>query len=168
MTVWYFTPVLTVPAKTAPPALFSQALALQDGILDTMTLKIPSGHAGLTGVAVFSGGVQLWPSQQGTFVIGDNETVTWDYGREIGGAGLLVAGFNNDIFPHSFYFRFAISDKQAATPVTIESAQDSRPVQPQVAGTIAQLAGAVTAGQLAAAMTAGQPSFADLAGVQQP
>lgn len=136
---------LTVPAATPIAAPVSQKVPLDDINLDKVTVVIPSGHALLTGVAIFWSGVQIAPYITGTWLSGDDETIDFAYDDEITASGLQVVAYNTDAFPHSFLFRWFLSTIQAQTPVTIDSPQAATAPLPADVATIVNLTGTTDA-----------------------
>jgi hypothetical protein len=145
---YFFTRKLSLAAKA--PATAGPNLNLEDAILDRMQVRIPPGHVGLTGIAIYSSGTQVWPTGQGTWTIGDNELIDWLPALEVTQHGLQPVGYNNDKYPHTFYLRFWLTDKPPAVAAAIIAAPQLTPVKPATASTVGNLAGALTAADLAA------------------
>lgn len=124
MTDRVYTTQLTVPAGTLQSAPVSQQVVLDDIQLDSVQVIIPDGHASLTGCAVVAGGNPVVPFTIGTFISGNGEAPEFSYGAQVGANQLTVIAFNTDVYPHTFYFRWRMSDQKAA-PVVIESPQAS-------------------------------------------
>jgi hypothetical protein len=73
----------------------------------SVEIVIPSGHRGLTGIAIANSGGQLVPyAQEPTFLIGDDDRLEYDIGVEVD-TGFQVCVYNTDVYPHNFYLRFA-------------------------------------------------------------
>lgn len=125
MTGRLYTNVFTVPAGTAINAPFTSAQLLDDAILDQLDVTIPPGHSGLTGFRVLWSTGQIVPYVQGTWITGDDEEINIKYGAEITQSGLVLVGYNTDVFAHSFLLRWHVSDLNPANPVIIESPQSS-------------------------------------------
>lgn len=69
-----------------------------------ITLTVPRGHQGLTGIEVETQGLQLVPfNQPGTFVIADESRFDWPIALQVDGT-LTAKSFNTDVWPHTFYF----------------------------------------------------------------
>lgn len=135
----FYTTQFVIPANTAIAAPVSQAVILEDAQLDTLTIVIPDGHVGLTGIAITRGGVQTFPFIQGTWLTGNNDVVQYPYDGEITANGFVLSGYNTDIYPHSFYLRWEISDLTAASPVQITSPQAGAAPAPADIASIAAL-----------------------------
>jgi hypothetical protein len=143
MSTRVYTTVFTIPAGTAIAAPLSQAIALENNILDSLDVTIPDGHVGLTGLAVFWSGTQIFPYQGATWINGNNERIGYAYDAEITQNGLSLVGYNTDIYPHSFYLRWYVSDLDATPPVANDLATGGGAPSPADAGTIAGLSGSV-------------------------
>lgn len=118
-----YTTTFTIPAGTPIATPFVQGVVLDDEHLDRLRIVIPDGPAGLTGLAVTWGGTQIAPYQAGTWVSGNDETIDYDYDGEVTAAGLVLAGYNLDVWPHSFILRWFMSLLTTTSPVVISSAQ---------------------------------------------
>jgi hypothetical protein len=66
--------------------------------------------------------------------VANDEVMDVGYAGEITESGLQVAGYNTDLFAHSFYLRWQVEDLAAATPVTISSPQAAGPAGPDTSG----------------------------------
>lgn len=146
MTSRLYTSQLIVPVGTPIAAPFSQPVVLDDINLDKVTVIIPDGHAGLTGVAIFWGGVQIVPYTGATWLTGNGEAIDFEYDGQVTAAGLTVAGYNLDVFQHAFLFRWFLSPLTGGSPVTIDSANTAAGAALSTAG-IGDLSGTVLVGQ---------------------
>ena len=95
--------------------------------VDTVTIVIPAGHAGLTGVQLWYGGGPAIPYDSGWFS-GDDDYIPLDL-SEIFPPGVpwTVAMINNDVIPHSFQTRWAMSyltGSSAPVPAAPVNVQD--------------------------------------------
>lgn len=114
------------PAGTAIATPTTTKPALGDVWLDSVELRIPVGHRGLTGVYVANNNTAIVPySSPPTYLIGDDERLTFDIGDEVA-TQLSIVTYNTDVFDHTFYFRFSgrpmsVQNAAASTlaPVTV-------------------------------------------------
>lgn len=118
-----YTTTFTVPALTQIAAPFSQAIVLDDVVLDAVRIIIPSGHVALTGFAIVWAGTQIAPYGVGTWITGNDEIIDYPFDGEITEFGLSVRGYNLDVFPHSFFLRWLVSDRYSGGPVPTSSTQ---------------------------------------------
>lgn len=107
----YVPQAVTVTANTPPSAPFFANTALGHVIVESVTVVIPTGHAGLTGIAVSLAGIHVVPYGDNTaFVLGDGTEETFELGFETD-TGLNLVGYNTDAaFDHTFYLRWKIRD----------------------------------------------------------
>ncbi len=113
----------TVPAGTAIAAPASQPVVLEDAHLDTVRVLVPDGHSGLTGLRITWGGTQIMPINPGTWIISNDEIFDWPADEDVTANGLSLAGYNLDIYPHTFYLRFQITDRTGSPVAGIQSGQ---------------------------------------------
>lgn len=136
----------TVPAGTPAAAPLVSPVVLEDAQLESVRIVIPPGHFGLTGLAVLWGGIQIVPFGQGTSIVANDEIIDYAWDDEITANGLALSGFNTDVFPHSFYLRWVITDLPAtSSPVVIASPQAAAAPSPDDAAAIAALTDTATA-----------------------
>lgn len=144
MTSRIYETTFTVPAGTAIATPFTQGVILEDENLDLLTIIVPDGHAGLTGLRITWGGTQILPFGTGSWIIANNDRIDWPYDGEISETGLQLVGYNLDLFPHSFYLRWQISNLGAAgSPIVVESPQATPAAPADIAG-ITDLSGLVS------------------------
>lgn len=143
MTGYLYSTDFTVPASTPIGSPFAQFVTLDDRKLASVRFVIPDGHNGLTGVRVTSGGTNVVPYVQGTWLVGNNEIIDFNYDGEVQVNRFRLVGYNTDIFAHTFHLRWTLVDLDAPTPVSIDSPQ-AVPLQPAaVSATITGLTGAL-------------------------
>lgn len=85
--------------------------------LDRVTIVIPPGHCGLTGIQLQYGGNAMIPYDSG-WISGDNEVYTVEYSDHYPpGASWGVAMINNDAYLHSWQVRWEMNflSKRAAS-----------------------------------------------------
>ena len=89
---------------------------LGDVILHSWHVRIPNGHAGLTGVALQLAGVTIVPFDNPTtpYVIGNDSEYDFDIETEVD-SGLVVAQLNQDFISHTHYLQFDYTPISAAT-----------------------------------------------------
>lgn len=107
----YIPLVVSVPAGTAENAPQSTDVDLGQVNLDAVHLIIPTGHVGLTGIAieVASKRVLPWSDSATDWVKGNGLRETFDVGLEVG-RGVVVKAFNTDVYDHGFHLRFEVTD----------------------------------------------------------
>lgn len=115
--VYAFT--ITAPALTAVTAPVMQSCNFPDGTMDQITVQIPNGHCGLTGLQIESGGEQLVPLALGTWFVGDNLVEAFPFTDAPNNGNWNLVAYNTDVYPHTFYVRFYVSEN---TPAPTSSA----------------------------------------------
>ncbi len=111
----------TVPAGTPVAAPVTVPVILEDAKLISLRIIIPDGHNALTGLRVTWAGTQVVPYGTGTWIIANSEIIDYDWDDEVTANGLALAGYNTDIFDHSFQLRFTVGDLNTRPPVAISS-----------------------------------------------
>lgn len=142
----------TVPANTPKTAPITTPFTLEDAILVSMTIVVPPGHVGLTGIRIVRSQQQVIPFGNLSFLVMDNEKLEIDLNEEIQRKALVASAFNTDIFPHTFYIRAVIADlgsstsqQQSILPASLSTGVDSTlgsiglPASGDLATEIAQL-----------------------------
>ncbi len=116
--VWPVT--VSCPASTPITAPLVTLPGLGRIWIESIDLRIPSGHRGLTGFAIRNSGSQIFPFAQSTaWLNADDEHLDYDVGVQTD-TGLQVVTYNTDpTFAHSFYLRivgYYMVQTQATTP----------------------------------------------------
>lgn len=76
---------------------------LEDNQLKEITIQVPDGHCGLTGVRILRAQQQIVPFANNTYLVSNDRTFTYTFDDEISSSGLQIMGLNSDIFSHTFY-----------------------------------------------------------------
>ncbi len=130
----------TVPAGTPIAAPAVQPVVLSDANLDTVRVLVPDGHSGLTGLRITWAGTQIMPYNVGTWLISNDEIFDWPADDEITANGLSLAGYNLDIYPHTFYLRFQIGTRHTSPVAGIQSGQSDLAATAATTADVSQLA----------------------------
>ena len=99
--------ITTDPNKTAASPLETD-IPLEKGFLNRLRLRIPPGHAGLTGLCLFDDSGQIIPKTYPSWFIGDDEIIDYPFDVDIpnwsGSYKLQIKTYNtDDSFPHTHY-----------------------------------------------------------------
>lgn len=73
-------------------------------------IRIPAGHNFLTGLRIAIAHAQVLPRTEGGWIIGDNESLSYDTLGYLNTGALSCFGFNTDIYPHTFHVRYELVD----------------------------------------------------------
>lgn len=120
---------ITTPAETAQDSPQSTDWELPQGTLVQVTVVIPDGHAGLTGVALRYSGEHVFPFEADSWIEGNGEEVTYPLEFDVGGSAVQVLTFNtDDTYEHDHILRVVHRDPEPVTrrsvdPVPITAGQ---------------------------------------------
>lgn len=113
---------VTIPANTPISAGFAASLAMPTRVVSSVEVFIPPGPRGEVGWALASGGVQMFPLPQGTWVITDDRVVHWDLSDAIDSGAWQMLAYNTGLFPHTliviFYLDLVPLSGQSTTITT--------------------------------------------------
>jgi hypothetical protein len=115
---------LTVPAGTPATAPVTQSWPLEDNLLLEFTVQVPDGPCGLAGFRVLQAQQQLVPFANDSFIVSNDRTFTFSWDDEMTISGLVLSGYNTDIFSHTFYCTATVRNLPlpAATPEQVAAA----------------------------------------------
>lgn len=105
---------VTVAAGTAQAAPTSTNMIFNPGDVVGIEIDIPDGHSGLTGLAIATAHQPILPFSVGAWIIGNDDKIEWALYDLPDTGNFQAITFNTDIFVHSFYVRFLISDLHPA------------------------------------------------------
>ena len=112
----YWPVTLTVPASTPASAPATVLPFTNDKYIEAIEVEVPPGHSGLTGIAVTYDGVNIVPwSPTAAWITADNYVKEFDVGMVMG-AQLTIAGYNTDVFAHTFYVRIKVRYQATGAP----------------------------------------------------
>lgn len=115
---------ITTPIGTLASAPQTTNVDLGVCTIDTVEIRIPSGHLGFTGFALEYGQQRLIPAfQPSAWIIGDNDLLDYVMNFDVG-KPVQVKTYNTGNYPHTHYLRFLISD------ITLPSGPRSTLIQP--------------------------------------
>jgi len=112
-----YTVKLTIPPNTAKDSPVSTTVELAKAVLTRMSVRIPPGHCAVTGLRILYGRLQLWPEEKGTWLSGDDETLTWDEYFELphDPTRLIIEAYNeSERYDHTFLIRLTTTPKHIA------------------------------------------------------
>lgn len=120
----------SIPAGTAIAAPVTVAMTMPARLVRRVSIRFPPGPSGQVGVQLASSGVQIVPWDKGTFLVGENETLTFDLFGQIESGAWQLIGYNLGAFAHQVYVTFEVDPPQLAgkagggavvLPLTIEA-----------------------------------------------
>jgi len=73
-----YTQKFTVPAGTSAEKPYTFDIKIKDKLVNKMEIGFPDGCNFLVGVQIRYGLKRFWPEKKGTWIYGNDETVSWD------------------------------------------------------------------------------------------
>jgi hypothetical protein len=131
-----------VTAGTAIATPVSQALTPSEEIVTDLEIVIPTGHVGLTGIAIFYASRQVIPFDTGDWITANGDVIHWPLSDFPTGGQWVAKAYNTDVYDHSFYLRWLVNDLP------------DPPVPPQLA--LANIVGASLGGSIETITTNGE------------
>lgn len=113
---------VSIPAGTPVATPVSIAWPMEDNYLKYVDINVPPGPSGLMGFRILWAGQQIIPWGNDSFLVTDNEKIHVDVDSYITVTGLVIQGYNTDIFAHTIYLRGLI---QTLTPQQILAAEEA-------------------------------------------
>lgn len=110
MATAYHLESVTCPAGISSAAPLEQTLAVPQGEVERIEIVIPSGHQGLTGIALLIASAQVLPRPEGTWLIADDRVVTLPIERLPTTGRWAARLYNQDDFEHSWHLEFLIDE----------------------------------------------------------
>lgn len=108
----------TFPAGTPISAPVSIPWSLEDNDLIYVDINIPPGPSAQMGFRLLWAGQQIIPWGNNSFLVTDDEKIHVDVNSYMTQTGLVIEGYNVDIFPHTIYIRGLIRTATAQEVVT--------------------------------------------------
>ncbi|SRR6266700_6804288 len=140
MSTRFYLNAVTVAAGTAAAAPQGNPWTLENGKLEYITVRVPDGHAGLTGIRFKWSSAVVVPVSGDLFIVANGEVVTVPWDGEIAADALTVETYNSDVWPHTFYLRAAVSDLAAPPAVSVPAVPAGGAAGGQVTAEVADLA----------------------------
>ena len=123
-------------ANTPVSAPTTTDVPIETAWLWTVNVRIPPGHAGLTGIAVVDSGQFILPYglQEPAWLIGDDDDLFFPYAQEVGSNVALVTYNTDTTYDHGWQVRLVY------TPMTLMGQEESVIVTPNLAAWLAEVA----------------------------
>jgi len=106
---------ITTPKNTAINTPKATELVITKGLVYKIEIDYPSGSAGLMGVIICDGSLQVWPSSLGQWFTGDGNLISFDdiYLKESAPFILRVLTYNVDTaYKHAVNIRIGLVTKE--------------------------------------------------------
>lgn len=105
----------TIPAGTTQAAPVRISVAFPVRKVDVLEIIVPPGPSGLMGFAVTMGGINVIPVVPNTYIVTDDEKITWPLDGLPESGAWQLSGYNTDVFDHTVYLRWLV-DIVTASP----------------------------------------------------
>jgi hypothetical protein len=92
-----------VPAGTAVASPLTFVLPLPASVIRSIDVIVPPGPHGLVGFAIYYGSDQMAPARQGSWVIVDNDRVSFVPPRSCTSGAWSLVAYNQGIYDHTLY-----------------------------------------------------------------
>jgi hypothetical protein len=109
---------VTIPAGTTKAAPFTQALAMDNWVIERVDLEVPAGPAGLMGFQVYNNGVAWLPYGAGEWIVWDDVRQSWTLEDQPDASGWAIVGYNTGVYDHAVTVRMHVNlpDTSASAP----------------------------------------------------
>lgn len=130
--------VVTVTAGTAKTATAKTPMGMPARVVERIEVRIPPGPRGEVGFQLGSGGLQIVPLNAGTFIVADDERLSFDLTDQLTSGAWQLIAYNTGVFDHTLYVRFFCSVPSAAQLVSLQpvSGPDVTSVIPAASPTV--------------------------------
>ena len=119
--------------NTPSSAPLSITVPISTVMLWRMEVRIPPGHAGLTGIALFDSGSPVipWATSGTPWIIGNDDLLEYPYNKELGSSITLVYYNTSTLYTHGWQVRFIY------TPMSLIGTNDEAVIviSPSITGT---------------------------------
>jgi hypothetical protein len=106
-----------VPAGTLLTAPQITPMTFDDGRVDTLEIVVPDGPSGLVGFQIRHSKQVIIPYDGVTFIVTNDEVIRWPMETFPEAQKWDVVIYNTDVYQHTLYFRWLITDVIAAPPL---------------------------------------------------
>lgn len=128
-----------IPAGTPSDAPVTIDMSFPPRIVDEIDVRIPPGPNGLVGFQVANSGVAIIPVGGDTFLVGNDDRITWPLTDYATSGSWQLIGYNAGQYDHTIYVTFKLSLVAPAPTSTlaapIDAALISAPPAPDDAAT---------------------------------
>lgn len=107
---------VSVAAGTPITAPQLSSLAMPARIVRGIRFRIPPGPGGVMGFRLTSGGQQVLPQPNGSWIVGDNEVIEWQLEETIESGAWQLQAYNTGVYAHSVYVTFYLDMPQRVVP----------------------------------------------------
>ena len=116
----HFNFTLTVPAGTAQSAPVSKALPCPGMVVDTITVRLPTGQCSTVGFALLYGGGQHYPSVPGTWEVLTVATEDYEVPESYDSGAWSIVAYNTGKYPHTLTI-VLVAEKRRPADILVRS-----------------------------------------------
>ena len=114
---------VTAPIGTTAAAPSEVNTNFAQGQVVRIELVIPTGHNGLTGIAIAQAHSPIFPDRRGAFIIDNGRTLEFTPDDRIQSGQWSAFVFNTSQVPHNFYLRYYVLDANKTAALTPQAPQ---------------------------------------------
>lgn len=107
------------PAGIARSAPQQTALSFNDATVQSVEILVPPGPSGLVGFQLAHSGQAIIPNNPDEWIVSNDELIKWPLEDFPGRTGWELWTYNDDVYSHTLYVRFLVSDNTGFVPVVI-------------------------------------------------
>lgn len=112
---------VAVPAGTPKAAPIEVLTNFPQGEAVGVTIIIPDGHNGLTGIRLAIAHAQAIPATAGAWIVGNDDEIELDTIGYLNNGAWSAFAYNLDAFLHTFHVRFEVADFPLLAGVPLEA-----------------------------------------------
>ena len=110
----------TIPANTPQAVPLISYKRLNCGNINKISIQIPAGHVGLTGLKIFDEETQIYPINKESYIVGNDVFLDIAENYDLKNPGVLkILGWNTDeLFEHTFYIYISLFPISFDVPIS--------------------------------------------------
>lgn len=101
---------VTVQPNVASPGVVTPIALARPGKVVGISILVPDGHNGVTGLQLLQANQLIIPFVNGTFLVANDETLNFTINLPLDTQQWSAQAFNTGKYPHSFYIRLSINE----------------------------------------------------------
>lgn len=101
---------VTVQPNVASPGVVTSIALARPGKVVGISILVPDGHNGVTGLQLLQANQQIVPFTGGTFLVANDETLDFTINLPLDTQQWTAQAFNTGKYQHTFYIRLSINE----------------------------------------------------------
>lgn len=118
---------VTIPKGTLASAPVNIATDFNPGIVERITFTVPPGPSGLMGFQFAYGNAVIIPHDNSKWLIFDDVSKDWPIDEYPTGSYWAVIGYNTDVFDHTIYVDYHITETSPPSGATVAATISPQP-----------------------------------------